>query len=93
MAIQPKSKETEILRTGRLVFDAIFGTDADFEQSVAESEHEGALTVPGYSLIACDRCGQATPVESAEPRVLVRHGWQLDASGLRCPVCSGQARR
>lgn len=93
-----RSKEAEIAKAGRMVFDALFGDSDEFQKKIeGEIEGEGdgggavdpeAITVPGHSLVRCGTCAREQVVApDVDVRTLAQHGWQLDAGTWRCAFC------
>ena len=93
-----RSKEAEISKAGRMVFDAIFGDSREFQQKLGEemdretaAEDEGAITVEGSSLVRCAGCAREQPVPpNVDVRALERHGWRYADGAWRCPFCVGR---
>jgi hypothetical protein len=92
-----RTKEAEIAKAGRLVFDAIFGDSDEFEQTLEDeidreaSGDNAAITVEGHSFVRCAACGREQVVPpNIDARVLEQHGWRLDAGAWRCSFCVGR---
>lgn len=92
-----RSKEAEISKAGRMVFDAIFGDSRDFQRKLDEEiDREAAadpeaITVEASSFVRCAGCAreQAVPL-NVDVRSLERHGWRYADGAWRCPFCVGR---
>jgi hypothetical protein len=94
-----QAKEKEIVKAGRLMFDALFGRDGDLEKSLdAEIADECETTVrgnwevveaEGHSLLRCDDCGrELVMVGSIDVTVAERHGWRATNGNWKCSTCA-----
>jgi uncharacterized protein with PIN domain len=92
-----RSKEAEIAKAGRLVFDAIFGDSREFQKNLEEemdreaSGDADAVVVEGHSFVRCSGCGREQKVPPhVDVRVVEQHGWRFASSAWRCPFCVGR---
>ena len=95
-----QAKEKEIVKAGRLMFDALFGKDGDLERSLDEelTDSECETTVrgnweiveaEGHSLLRCDDCGrELVMVGSIDVVVAERHGWRAANGNWKCGTCA-----
>jgi hypothetical protein len=95
-----QAKEKEIVKAGRLVFDAIFGNDGDLEkkldEELADSERDSTargnwevVEAEGHSLLRCDVCTrEIVMVGSIDVAVAERHGWRATNGKWKCSTCA-----
>jgi hypothetical protein len=90
-----RSKEQEIAKAGRLIFDAIFGDSREFQERVGEELDDEAaardpnvITVHAESIVRCAGCAREQTIPTnVDVRVLERQGWRFGAGEWRCPFC------
>jgi hypothetical protein len=91
-----RTKEAEISKAGRLVFDAIFGDSDALERRLADEADAAtpdaapgdALTVEGHSFVRCAGCAREQTVpENVDVRTLEQRGWRLAGGAWRCSFC------
>ena len=88
-----KSKENEIAKAGRMVFDALFGDSAEFEKKLeeevaADAPAEVAIPAAGHSLLRCVGCAREQGVPAGvDVFTLEQQGWRFDGTAWRCPFC------
>ncbi len=94
-----QAKEKEIVKAGRMVFDALFGEDGELEkkldQELTESERDTTVRgdwqvveAEGHSLLRCDVCGrELVMVGSINVAVAEKHGWRSTNDKWRCGTC------
>jgi hypothetical protein len=88
-----KSKENEIAKAGRMVFDALFGDSDEFEKKLEQEIEEDAppgeiVPAVGHSLLRCLGCAREQGVPpGVDVFVLEQQGWRFDGTAWRCPFC------
>jgi len=88
-----RSKEAEIAKAGRLVFDALFGETEAFERTLGDeldrdSAAAGTLTVEGSGFVRCVGCAREKPVPATvDVQVIELEGWRFDVGAWLCPFC------
>jgi uncharacterized protein with PIN domain len=97
-----KSKEAEIAKAGRLMFDALFGDDGELEKNVeqelADEERDSTargewkvVDVEGHTLLRCDDCGrELVMLGSVNVELAERHGWRAENDKWRCSKCAAK---
>jgi hypothetical protein len=97
-----KSKELEIAKAGRLMFDALFGDDGELEKNVnqelADEERDSTVRgewqvvdVEGHTLLRCDDCGrELVMLGSVNVELAERHGWRAENDKWRCSTCAAK---
>jgi hypothetical protein len=94
-----RTKENEIAKAGKLVFDAIFGDDKELEQRLSKELDEetdppadpSAIDVQGYTVVRCARCPrEAVLPANVDARALEQVGWRRVAGSDAwcCPMCA-----
>ena len=88
-----KSKENEIAKAGRMVFDALFGDSAEFEKKLEDeitldAPAEAVVPAEGHSLLRCVGCAREQGVPAGvDVFTLEQQGWRFDGTAWRCPFC------
>jgi hypothetical protein len=88
-----KSKEDEITKAGRMVFDALFGDSAEFERKIEDeitldAPAEAVIPTSGHSLLRCVGCAREQGVPAGvDVFTLEQQGWRFDGTAWRCPFC------
>ena len=92
-----RSKEAEITKAGRMVFDAIFGDSQEFQRKLDEEldreapDAGDAITAQGHSLVRCAGCAREQGVPpNVDVRTLERHGWRFADGAWRCQFCAAK---
>ena len=94
-----RAKESEIVKAGRLFFDAVFGDSDEFQQKLGQeidteataAADARAITVEGHSFVRCTGCAREHVVPpTVDVRVLEQQGWQFAAGAWRCSFCVGR---
>ena len=95
-----RTKEREIAKAGRLVFDALFGEDGELEKKLQEElpddERDSTargnwevVDVEGHSLLRCDACGRELILAgSVDVALAERHGWRFAGGKWTCSTCT-----
>ena len=88
-----KSKEGEIAKAGRMLFDALFGDSAEFEKKLEDeitldAPAEDVISTAGHSLLRCVGCAREQGVPAGVDVFTLEHeGWRFDGTAWRCPFC------
>jgi hypothetical protein len=97
-----RTKENEIAKAGKLVFDAIFGDDKELEQRLGKELDEeatdppadpNAIDVVGCLVVPCSSCTREAVIPShVDPKALELVGWRRVPPGdtWRCPMCAAK---
>ncbi len=94
-----RTKENEIAKAGRLMFDALFGDDKELEQRLGKELDEeatappadpNAIDVVGCLVVPCSSCPREAVIPSnVDAKTLELVGWRRAPTGAawRCPMC------
>jgi hypothetical protein len=91
-----RQKEGEIVKAGRLFFDAVFGESKDLEQRVGDEldrhaaarGEDVAIPTTGHSFVRCEGCAREQIVApNVDVRSLEQSGWKFANGAWRCSFC------
>lgn len=90
-----RTKKGEVIKAGRMFFDAVFGEAGDFERHLADEEEAPQplqrQDLAGNCVVRCVGCAREQSVPaSVDVRTLARHGWKFDPASRswRCQFCA-----
>ncbi|MEO8874156.1 MAG: hypothetical protein ABI461_01100 [Polyangiaceae bacterium] len=97
-----RTKEHEIAKAGRMVFDAIFGDEGELEkkveQELADEERDSTargewkvVDAEGHTLLRCDVCGrELVMLGSVNVALAEQHGWHCSEDKWKCRICNAK---
>ena len=97
-----RTKENEIAKAGKLVFDALFGDDDELERRLSKELDEettdppadpDAIEVVGCLVVPCSTCPREAVIPAnVDARALELVGWRKNGDAWRCPMCAANAK-